>query len=711
MADTYPKNTIDNNGLKKVWDMVMDRLNLKVDKEAGKGLSTNDYTTTEKNKLSRIESGAEVNTVTSVAGKTGAVTLDKSDVGLPNVGNFKAVSTSANQGLTDTEKSNARANIDTPSNGDIQSSKTLKSSVVTVNDAAPINAEDITVDITPIQDLHGYDRPWAGGAGKNKLDIPSSVVTTTINGITYTVTRNEGGAVTEIDADGTATADATIDFSASDIPIGNVILTGCPSGGGNDTWQIIRWNSGWGDTTRDNGSGVTYNNTTASNWFRLRVKSGVTVSHKKFYPMIRLATETDATFAPYSNECPFEGWTGAELDRVGKNRFDKNANNTSKGYKDNAYLYYNNVEGSADGWYISEYIRVPSIGSITLSGGRGNDPALCFYDADKHYINGVAYSSIMPKTFSIPSNSAYIRLSVPKDSKDTLQLELGATPTAYAPYQGKQYTASFGETVYGGKWHVTAGGTDKTHGFVEFDGSEDEMWTIGYSGTSMYLIELSNLKYLSNYKTLKCNGLSVINNTSAWSVILNNDYVICVTIKSNNIACLAVVVKATEANLSTFKTWLSNNPLQVVYELATPTTISTPKQNVSMLQGINTVYADCGDTSLKYQPDNVIGELKGEIEDNIIYEDFKWTTQSSQSYSAGTPGTYGTSSWRDVKKEGYDVIGVTFVENRRFGDCILTLYYIPSTSHVEVIIFRATSSAVTIADEDIEYRVAYKKRP
>ncbi len=35
----------------------------------------------------------------------------KSDVGLGNVGNFKAVSTEASQGLTDTEKSNARANI------------------------------------------------------------------------------------------------------------------------------------------------------------------------------------------------------------------------------------------------------------------------------------------------------------------------------------------------------------------------------------------------------------------------------------------------------------------------------------------------------------------------------------------------------------------------------------------------------------------------
>ena len=61
----------------------------KVDKVTGKGLSTNDYTTTEKNKLAGIEAGAQVNTVTSVAGKTGAVAVSKSDVGLSNVDNVK----------------------------------------------------------------------------------------------------------------------------------------------------------------------------------------------------------------------------------------------------------------------------------------------------------------------------------------------------------------------------------------------------------------------------------------------------------------------------------------------------------------------------------------------------------------------------------------------------------------------------------------------
>ena len=59
----------------------------KVDVEAGKGLSTNDYTTAEKNKLAGIEAGAQVNDVDSVNGYTGAVVLSKSDVGLSNADN------------------------------------------------------------------------------------------------------------------------------------------------------------------------------------------------------------------------------------------------------------------------------------------------------------------------------------------------------------------------------------------------------------------------------------------------------------------------------------------------------------------------------------------------------------------------------------------------------------------------------------------------
>lgn len=51
------------------------------------GTTNKNYTATEKTKLAGIAAGAQVNTVASVAGKTGAVTLTKADVGLGNVEN------------------------------------------------------------------------------------------------------------------------------------------------------------------------------------------------------------------------------------------------------------------------------------------------------------------------------------------------------------------------------------------------------------------------------------------------------------------------------------------------------------------------------------------------------------------------------------------------------------------------------------------------
>jgi hypothetical protein len=59
----------------------------KVDKVNGMGLSANDYSDADKTKLETVENGAQVNSVTSVAGKTGAINLNKSDVGLGNVDN------------------------------------------------------------------------------------------------------------------------------------------------------------------------------------------------------------------------------------------------------------------------------------------------------------------------------------------------------------------------------------------------------------------------------------------------------------------------------------------------------------------------------------------------------------------------------------------------------------------------------------------------
>ena len=173
----------NGNELKSALNGISTDISNKVDKETGKGLSTNDYTTAEKNKLSGIEANAnnyvhpttsgnkhipsggssgkilgwsadgEAAWVDPTGGGGGSVdtvyigsteyapdangkvtlptypttlpasdvyswakasskpTYTASEVGLGNVGNFKAVSTEASQGLSTTEKSNARTNL------------------------------------------------------------------------------------------------------------------------------------------------------------------------------------------------------------------------------------------------------------------------------------------------------------------------------------------------------------------------------------------------------------------------------------------------------------------------------------------------------------------------------------------------------------------------------------------------------------------------
>ena len=52
---------LDENGVSRLWTRMLSKLGSKVDKVDGKGLSTNDYTTEEKNKLAGIENGAQAN--------------------------------------------------------------------------------------------------------------------------------------------------------------------------------------------------------------------------------------------------------------------------------------------------------------------------------------------------------------------------------------------------------------------------------------------------------------------------------------------------------------------------------------------------------------------------------------------------------------------------------------------------------------------------
>lgn len=93
MAISY----LDKNGLTLLWDKIKSALVNKVDKIDGKGLSTNDFTTDEKIKLSGVESGAQANIIQGIqingtnvvpSNKIASVTIPTSTSQLINDANF-----------------------------------------------------------------------------------------------------------------------------------------------------------------------------------------------------------------------------------------------------------------------------------------------------------------------------------------------------------------------------------------------------------------------------------------------------------------------------------------------------------------------------------------------------------------------------------------------------------------------------------------------
>ena len=105
---------LDENGLLYYNQKVNAKLDKKVDKVTGKGLSTNDYTTAEKNKLANIEANAQVNAIESIEvnGVSASISNKKASVNI-QAGAIDSISVN---GTKQTIDANKNVNITVPTN-------------------------------------------------------------------------------------------------------------------------------------------------------------------------------------------------------------------------------------------------------------------------------------------------------------------------------------------------------------------------------------------------------------------------------------------------------------------------------------------------------------------------------------------------------------------------------------------------------------------
>ena len=182
--------------------------------------------------------------------------------------------------------------------------------IITVTDALARPAVDLQSEITATQNLNGYEYPWVGGAGKNKL--PCEAEGLTINYIQFTV--NDDGTITAKAVQSSETHNpAILNYGHITLPAGMYKVNGINNGGSSTFYieflkdayngtRIIYITNGDNTITLEEETDVYVRTIVAT---RGLLTEGDTVT---YYPMIRLATESDATFAPYENICPITGY-------------------------------------------------------------------------------------------------------------------------------------------------------------------------------------------------------------------------------------------------------------------------------------------------------------------------------------------------------------------------------------------------------------------
>lgn len=492
-------------------------------------------------------------------------------------------------------------------------------------DGAAGPVDDLTIDIDPVQDLHGYANPWPAGGGKNLVKIDTAnenskqncSYTITDSGVTVTASNTYArvGFVYTV----TANQAYTVSFKGSATGNYNRLIV-CDS----VSWSPL--NSDHAYTFSLNSTNTAYSRTITPTTTTLFIGCYVTTNASSGTMTItdfQFELGSSATsYAPYSNICPISGWTGANVTRTGKNLYNKTL------YPFERYSQYNPNVTRTQPIYLKA-------GTYTFSCSTGF--MNCYVDAFKTYSDASsATNRLEQRTFVDGSSTTvtyssdvYVRFQQNGTSGteedyekvgNAWQAEIGSTKTAHENGVGSTTSISWNTeagTVYKGQLDVTTRLLTVTHGIYTFSGNES--WTLqsgGYSETKYY-----STQYLlqSTAKLPADNSKSVPIMTSIGSFNYSYNQLHAHT----DAMCIAADGRiGIEGGLynsggDTLK------DVQLVYELATHLTYQlTPTEvaPLTALLGENNIWADTGDTKVRFFADTklYIQQLTQPTEDDMV---------------------------------------------------------------------------------------------
>ncbi len=439
--------------------------------------------------------------------------------------------------------------------------------------------------------------------------------TTTVNGITMT---NNG--------DGTYTVNgtATDDFDVAVVPYTTkqntyYTLSGCPSGGSETTYYLDPRGYNF-----DTGNGVVIRNPNqdCSNYIRIIVKKGTTVTNLLFKPMLNEG-QTVQPFEPYTGGQPSPNpdypqevkgvseisgkIVGSNLINYKKIQNDRIIVNTDGTLTINGKggigISFEAIKPDKDTTYYFRWEIISGTVDNTTSCIMGNSNVLSSWiapDKDVKFtiLKGQSFNSLWihdSRTFT----NAKIKIWISKEQTD------------YQPYTSQPFNHTLSKPLYRlsdsvyDYIDVDKGKIVRNVGVVTFDGSDDE-WL--FTNTENYYNDIStvvltkSLGFTSNMIygdiiTILCDKLTAFSvNKSIWMKqntangvsMVNTSYGFAIRLSHS----LTGVTDADDADstINKFRAYMQQNPITVYYQLTTPTEEPIPSDLQSLLQSLKSYY-------------------------------------------------------------------------------------------------------------------------
>lgn len=465
-----------------------------------------------------------------------------------------------------------------------------------VPDSTIPNLLGMTVDIEPVQDLHGYDAPWPAGGGVNKFGDY-----TIVNG--YITSSGEIASSAE-------NRTYVIPISAEttySIKIARTVATGSTS---NDDVQIGEFYgderpvAGSSGGTRLKAGGYVNNLYTATfatganaKWLAIKIgRTTVTnVEATAATVQLEIGSSVSAEYTPYENICPISGWDAVEVEATGINVWDEEweaggiSDTTGEKIPQSSRIRSKN------------YIPcVPNMSYCLVSPLTSNDVRIAYYRADFSFISMTPWT--VNGAFTTNASAHYMMFFTAGAYGNTyhndISINYPSTDTAYHPYAGNRYTITLGDTVYGGTLTISEDGSVNALVDRATDKISDLVCSKSVSNYQTFVVtpthEMASGERIALVQSSSWRGLSQYQMTSSddnyvWGSSVNGT----IRIKTTAYASLTA---------SEFKEMFAD--AQLCYLLATPITIQIDPVTIAAIANqTNNVWADAGDVSVEFAAD------------------------------------------------------------------------------------------------------------